>query len=279
MNIDVSVIIVTYNTCFLTKQCVDSIFKQTRDVSFEVIVWDNASTDETYSMLSKDNRIIYLYNSRNLGFGQANNEAFLNSRGKYILLLNSDTYLLNNAIGIFKEEMDKLDENVSCIGTLLLDKNEQIVTSYGDFMSYNSLFCKPILRRFCRNFSFPEDGIVDVIVGADLFIRRSIIEKLGFFDSRFFMYHEENDLQRRFRINGYYSKLIFGPKIVHLEGKSKVTNFLPIKGCFIYMRKWYPKTYILFRILYALTRFYKFINPNVSLKDKVILLKIFLFHR
>ena len=103
---DVSVIIVTYNTLALTRDCIDSIFRHTANVQFEVIVVDNASEDGSYDYFSKDRRIIYVYSQENMGFGRANNLGLEYASGEYIFLLNSDTYLKNNAIKIFKEAMD-----------------------------------------------------------------------------------------------------------------------------------------------------------------------------
>ena len=95
---NISIIIVNYNTREVTKQCLDSIFKWTKDVSFEVIVVDNNSHDGSKEMLASYPNIKYVQSGGNLGFGKANNLGYKFSSGRYILLLNSDTYLLNNAI-------------------------------------------------------------------------------------------------------------------------------------------------------------------------------------
>ena len=95
---DVSIIIVNYNTLKVTAQCLDSIFRLTYGLSFEVILVDNASTDGSKEIFSQDKRIKYIYSDRNLGFGRANNLGFQTAAGEYIFLLNSDTILLNNAV-------------------------------------------------------------------------------------------------------------------------------------------------------------------------------------
>lgn len=273
---DVSVIIVTYNTCQLTKQCIDSIFKYTKDITFEVIVFDNASSDETRGVLSKDSRIKYVYSDENLGFGRANNEAYRLSKGRYVFLLNSDTYLLNNAIKIFSDTMSLADKNIACMGAMLTNQSGEGVFSFGNFLSFKFFFVENILDKiFGRRVVLPDNGIVPVVVGADLFIRRDIIEQYGFFDPRFFMYHEENDLQRRYKNAGFHSKIISGPQIVHLVGKSSsVGNFLSIKGGFVYMKKWYPHSYILFRVLFAITRLYKLFLPKLTMKERCKLLRV-----
>ena len=90
---EVSIIIVNYNTCDITKNCINSIFEYTKDIKFEIILVDNNSKDKSYSVFSNDNRITYLYQQNNLGFGKANNLGFKHAKGKYIFLLNSDTLL------------------------------------------------------------------------------------------------------------------------------------------------------------------------------------------
>ena len=110
-----------------------------------------------------------------------------------------------------------------------------------------------------------------VIIGADLFIRKEVIDEEGFFDPRYFMYHEENDLQRRYANAGFCSKIIIGPKIVHLEGGSNKTkiNYLAIEGGHTYMKRWYStSTYIAYRILYALTRLPKIIIQKAPMGQK-----------
>ena len=97
---DVSIIIVNYNTKNLTLQCIDSIYEKTIGVSFEIIIVDNNSTDGSQELLSQDNRIVFVEAGENLGFGKANNLGVEKSNGKFIFFLNSDTILVNNAINI-----------------------------------------------------------------------------------------------------------------------------------------------------------------------------------
>lgn len=267
---DVSIIIVTYNTKQLTKNCIDSIFKFTQDITFEVILVDNASTDGSQELFSLDHRIIYIYSDENLGFGRANNLGLSKANGKYIFLLNSDTYLKNNAVKIFKQAMDQQDPSIACLGTMLEDTAGKITTSYGQYLSFQHFFYRRSTKWPAH---LPSDGlIVPVIIGADLFIRKNIIDQEGFFDPRFFMYHEENDLQRRYAKAGYYSKIITGPEIVHLEGgssKSKI-NYLAVEGGHTYMKKWSSAgTYIAYRIMYALTRFPKIITKKTTISHKL----------
>ena len=102
---DVSIIIVTYNTCQMTGECIDSIIEHTRDVDYEIIVVDNASRDASKQTFSHDSRLTYIYNEENIGFGRANNIGAREAKGDYLFLLNSDTLLTNNAVKHFKDYM------------------------------------------------------------------------------------------------------------------------------------------------------------------------------
>lgn len=264
---DVSIIIVNYNTCAITKQCIDSIFKETKDVNFEIILVDNASTDNSYEIFSKDKRIKFILSKINLGFGKANNLGYKEAKGKYIFLLNSDTILLNNAVKIFRDEFEKMPRNVACLGTILKasdgisDNN-----SYSEFPSLKTTiqFLKGLYFRQ-KNNSIKKQNTpfeVDYIIGADLFIRRSVIEKLGLFDPDFFMYYEETEMQYRYHNMGYKSIIINQPHIIHLEGASTNIRSKKLTGkkavmyyysMLIYMGKRYSGLkYLFFRLLFFL---------------------------
>ena len=99
---DVSIIIVNYNTKKLIKNCINSIYKHTKDVDFEIIVSDNGSVDGSVEMIKSEfPNVILIENNANLGFGAANNRGLKIAKGKYIFYLNSDTVLLNNAVKYF----------------------------------------------------------------------------------------------------------------------------------------------------------------------------------
>lgn len=267
---DVSVIIVNYNTCKVTGVCVDSIFMHTRDVKFEVILVDNASTDESVEFFEKDSRIILIRSEVNLGFGKANNLGYTYAKGKYLFLLNSDTVLLNNAIKLFYDQMIEMPEYVACMGAVLLGKDGiSENNSYGVFPSicstcrelwsiYTSVLGVKAHRKCVDERTFPYQ--VDFIIGADLFIRRKVVENYGLFDPDFFMYFEESEMQYRYSKAGYRQMIIDTPKIIHLEcvsmrnGKKKHYTLkhrkMYFKSMFTYMRKRYSKlNYLLFCII------------------------------
>lgn len=225
---DVSIIIINYNTSNLCIQCIESIIKHTFDLDYEIIIVDNNSNDPDINKLKNQKQIKYIQSGINLGFGKANNLGFTQSEGKYIFLLNSDTLLINNAVKEFYDYCENNSrENIGCVGSLLYDPNGNIIHSYGSFPTLSSIIRQflsyyiPFIKKEKRynNISqYPK--IVDYITGADLFIPRKNIEKFKLFHPSFFMYYEDTYLQFHYKTKGLKSIIISSPKIIHLEGES-----------------------------------------------------------
>lgn len=240
---DVSVIIVNYNTKELLKNCLNSIYKQTKDIEFEVIVSDNGSVDGSIEMVKTSfPQVILIENNANLGFGTANNRGLKVAKGKYIFYLNSDTILLNNAIKYFFDywENSTEKEKIGALGCNLVDENMKITHSYEKFpdlkkILQNTTFDFLRVVRLTLFFFLPEcfsfrskkpveekksfSGQVDYIVGADLFLRNDDYAK---FDEKYFLYYEDTDLQMKLKQNELKRIIISGPEIQHLEHKSNV---------------------------------------------------------
>lgn len=255
---DVSVIIVNYNTIELTKQCINSIYSQTEGINFEIIVVDNNSDDNSIKIIDDNFPQVKLISNRdNIGFGRANNLGFKISKGKYILFLNSDTILLNNAVKIFFDYMEKnnISSKIGALGCVMLDSNFNLNyrNSYYDFPRLNMFFklffqniFSDLKKKYitdCQKLNNEGQISVDFIVGADLFIPRDVIYNIGAFDPDYFLYWEEVDLQYRMHQKGLNRLIIFGPEIVHLEGGSsekKVKNWkrkIEKQSLLLYFRK------------------------------------------
>ena len=237
---DVSIIIVNYNTKNLLKDCLNSIFEHTQEIDFEVIVSDNGSVDGSIELLKKEfPQVILIENNANLGFGTANNRGLTVAKGKYIFYLNSDTILLNNAVKMFYDywETSPEKESIGALGCNLLDQNLIVSDSFGNFPDVNDTIVelvkanygmlKYLLKKLILRKSFgitriqkQKDfklGEVDIVIGADLFLKN---DKYARFDENIFLYHEEMDLQYQMMLVDKKRLLIDGPKIIHLEGCS-----------------------------------------------------------
>lgn len=289
----VSVIIVNYNTQQMTAECINSIFAKTYDVDFEVILVDNASTDGSKDFFEKDSRIKYVYSAENLGFGKGNNLGYKYASGEYIFLLNSDTLLVNNAIKLFCDFMKNAPQNIGCIGCVMQKKDGTRVHSYHTeyptlLWIFKEILCfsfpkiyDPYLNRERKQLKDSYPCKVAAITGADLFIRRCVIERCGLFDPDFFMYYEETELQHRFLANGYEACVIDAPKIIHLAGASSKNKKhmlqkiqMPLKSRFIYARKIFtPFQLLVFRLLHLLM-VPRILCSLTSWKDKKEILKI-----
>lgn len=274
---NVSVIIVNYNTKEVTAACIDSIFEYTKEVDVEVILSDNASTDGSKDLFRRDDRITYIYNNDNYGFGKANNIGASKANGKYLFFLNSDTYLQNDAISIFFRYAEShTDKGNAFIGTHLHDTDGNANGSGGHFPTlWNSL--KQAAHLLHQEEVRPEEPFdpykVDYVLGADVFVSREVFEKLQGFDEEFFMYYEESDLMRRGRENGYGCKIICGPQIVHLEGKStgRVSHrkrMMVEKSHMLHLKKHYARwKYKLFLTAYILLKLSSFVNGHFSYRE------------
>ena len=226
---DVSIIIVNYNTAQLTLQCIESIYSKTSKLVYEIIVVDNASTDNSVELIrDKFPNVLLVQSDVNLGFGRANNLAYQSALGNYIFLLNSDTILVNNAI---YKLFCFLEANlqITIVGGQLLNKQLFPVHSYSVFFpsiswEVNNLLCGLLskVKKLCkkRQLKYNNYFLVSYITGADMMIRRSVIDKLGLFDPDFFMYFEETEMSHRY--SQFNHSIAFFPqaKIIRLEGKS-----------------------------------------------------------
>lgn len=231
--VDISVILVNYNTKELTKNCINSIYEKTNDVDFEIFVVDNNSTDGSCEMIEAEfQQVKLIKNSKNRGFGSANNIAIKQAQSKYILLLNTDTVLENNALKIFFDFMENTPDAIAC-GGCLYNAEGKSVHSYGHFFTPKTKILKTLQLSFlCKeeqekindkgNNENEEMKEVDLIIGADLFLRKSELDKSGAFDEDFFLYFEETELQYRLKKQSNQNKIFVLPdaKIKHLEGKS-----------------------------------------------------------
>lgn len=229
---DVSVIIVNYNTLRMVEDCIRSIKEHTVGCTYEIILVDNASSDGSVEYFSKVDDILFLSLSENIGFGKANNVGVQKARGKYLFFLNSDTYLCNNAIKLFFDYLENVNDSVGAVGSLLLNPDREPAHSFGSFptigKSLSIYFISPIYKIMGKRYSTMDDLTlvrkdpfnVDYVTGADLFVSKELLTEYGSFDPDFFMYFEETELQYRLSRNGYPSRILTGPEIVHMEGAS-----------------------------------------------------------
>lgn len=230
--IDVSIIIINYNTEKLIIPCVESIFEKTIVCNYEIIIVDNSSSDnsveELKDVFGNHSKIRIIKMNENLGFGKANNKGIKNSTGDYILFLNPDTLLKNDAIDILWHYCSNHPDVGACGGNLynanlcpVHSFHRTFPSIFSDFSF--SLFSIPEKIIYGRNmyFNYTKTVIeVAYITGADLMIPRKVLNKTGAFAPEFFMYYEETELCGRIKKAGYRVVSVPDAEIIHLEGKS-----------------------------------------------------------
>lgn len=276
--IDVSIIIVNYNTLSLTRECIDSIFYFTKRIAFEVILVDNNSDDGSKEFFQQDKRITYIYEKENHGFGIANNIGAKVAVGKYLFFLNSDTILFEDSIQYLFSFLEDKKDAVICGGNLV-SKEKLPTSSFERFfpsISYaiNELLVKipgKILYGKNTSFNYSKKPLkVAYVSGADLMIKKSDFDMLNGFDENFFMYFEETDLcKRASKFGSIYS--VPSASIIHLGGQSsKDSPKLPSEkklriqsqSAKYFFSKHYGKIYVkiynLIKMLSAYTRVLEF---------------------
>lgn len=231
---DVSIIIVNYNTSALIKNLLDSLYDKTEGINFEVIVVDNNPTEQfAVDLEYYIDKIIYIPLNENVGFGRANNEGLKVAKGRNIFFLNPDTLLLNNAIKILSDYLDSHDKVGVCGGNLydasmnpthsyqmtLPSVTWELNLFFGKGMWYKLVYGKSYTHNYTQK---PKE--VAYITGADMMVRRQVLDGVGSFNPAFFMYYEETELSYRIQKNGYKIMSVPAARIMHLEGKSIHAN-------------------------------------------------------
>lgn len=225
---DVSIIIVNYNTLKMTSECIDSVIEKTEGISYEIILVDNASSDGSKDFFLNDQRVRYIYNNENIGFGRANNKGIEIAQGRNILFLNSDTLLRNNAVKILSEYLDN-NEKVGACGGNLFNREGQPEFSFERYFpsiyeELNLIFNNKLNRlKFGENYNFNHTAKpleVAFISGADLMVKKTVLDITGWFNINFFLYYEETELC--FRINKNKFKIVSVPdaQITHFWGET-----------------------------------------------------------
>lgn len=266
---DISIIFVNYKTKDLTINAIKSVFEKTQGIDFEIFVVDNNSQDGSIEAIEKEFPNINIIKSPvNAGFGAANNIAIKQAKGKYILCLNTDTLLINNAIKIMYDFMEKVEnQKVAVCGSVLFNKDLTLGICGGNFPNITEIFWKFGLRNILKKQylkykltltanEIDKQSNIDYVTGADILFRKSVLDEVGLFDEKFFMYFEETDLCKRIRDKGYDIKLVKDAKIIHLEGQSNKNTLqkkeISKRSEFYYFRKHHPNQIWLVKTLYVI---------------------------
>ena len=230
--LDISIIIVSWNTRLLLKDCLTSIYTKAGDLNYEVIVVDNGSADSSAEMVKKDfPQVNIIENSENLGFARANNIGIWSSKGRYICLINSDVTILDDCISRLVSFMEG-HPAVGMAGPKILNHDRSIQHSCCHFPSIwnnlcqslglNHLFPKSAFFSYWIMDYWSYDSIrsVDALNGCFWIVRRKALAEVGLLDEEFFIYGEDLDWCRRFHDAGWDVAFYPDAEAIHLGGAS-----------------------------------------------------------
>lgn len=259
----ISIIIVNYNTCKLLDSCLSSLKHLELEVDSEVLVIDNASQDNSVPMVkNKYPWVKIIPNDSNNGFAKANNQGIKSSAGKYVLLLNSDTVVLE---GCLEKILSFMDNNPSAgiSGCRILNSDRSLQLScyhFPNIFSELMIFSKGIIKDFWDPFTYfknmqywKHDSIkqVDSLMGAFLCVRNEVFDEIGYLDENLFMYYEDIDFCRRLNKFSKYEVYYYpDSEIIHMGQGSSKQIMLKMKPCLnsftslrYYFRKHHGKLY------------------------------------
>ena len=253
---DLSIIIVNWNTRDLLRQCLESIAATVRGLSYEIIVVDNASADGSGKMVQElFPEVRLIRNTENRGFGAANNQALRIMTGRYALLLNSDAMLTENAASELLACLEKHPGAAMACGQLLnADGSRQ--NSIAAFPTLSTLMANMPLLEYLFPGRYPGKrqtytGPVEVDsgVGACLMVSKRAIDEAGMFDERYFFFFEETDWAYRMRRAGWQVLHVPTAFIYHLQGQSIGRNVRSriefYRSRYQFFRKWRSGPYYL----------------------------------
>lgn len=222
----VSIILVNYNSAVLLRNCLKSIYEQTKGIPFEIIVVDNASSDNSRQIVRSEFPAVQLIeSSENLGFSRGNNLGASLSKGTYLLFLNTDTILLENSIKLLADFFDEHPE-VGAVGPRILFEDKyfqlsagQLPNLFGEFIDkithslarrWHTAMCPLLERRFNKT------KAVGWLTGACLMVRQKVFAQVNGFDEKIFMYFEDKDLCKRINSAGWQIMYCPSTSIIHL---------------------------------------------------------------
>ncbi|MFN8307454.1 MAG: glycosyltransferase [Ferruginibacter sp.] len=228
-----SVIIVNFNVRYFLEQCIHSVIRACENMEAEIIVVDNNSTDESRAFLEPVfPSVKFCWNTANVGFARANNQAISLARGEYILFLNPDTLVPEDCFEKCLHFLETSGTNAA-LGVKMVDGSGKFLkeskrsfpsplTSLYKLSGLSKLFprSKTFARYHLGHLSEQENHEVDVLAGAFMLIPKKILDEVGCFDETFFMYGEDVDLSYRIQKAGYKNYYFAETAIIHFKGES-----------------------------------------------------------
>ncbi len=253
---DVAIVIVSWNTKALLRNCINSVVEQTKKYSYEIWVVDNDSPDKSAQMVAEEfPNVKLIANKDNRGFAPANNQALREAKAKNYLLLNPDTVVIDGAIDKMLDYM--YEHNPGIVTCKLLNDDLTLQKSVNNFFSiwrslfenrfFADVFSKLNIKGnlFASYWDHAEDREIDWAFGAVLLYSDEVHQKVGDLDDKYFIYAEEMDFYIRVKRAGYKAIFLSDVKIIHYgksssrqkRGEMFIQNY---KSFYLFLKKHYP---------------------------------------
>jgi len=225
---NISVVIVNYNVRYFLEQCILSVKAASTNLSVEIIVVDNNSTDESCEILTElYPEVILVQNKNNVGYSKANNQGVAIAKGEYVLILNPDTVIAEDTLEKIYH-FAKTKNNLGALGVKLIDGSGEFLPESKrgipfPQVAFNKLFAissKRTGKYYATHLAENESGVVDILVGAFMFLKRSIYNEVQGFDEAYFMYGEDIDLSYKILKKGYQNYYYSETTVIHYKGES-----------------------------------------------------------
>ena len=284
---DLSVLIVSYNTVEMTRKALSLLFSSSHNIEMEVFVIDNASKDKSVEMLRNEYpNITLLENCKNVGFGRANNQALPLIKGRYVLLLNTDAFVEADTI---TKTVQYMDANPQCgiLGVKLLGRDGVLQPSCRFFPTpWNVFLNRSGLSRIFSHAKMIDDMAwnhatirdCDWVPGCYYLVRKEVIDQVGLFDPRYFLYYEEIDHCFAAKRVGWHVTYYPYTSVVHIGGESaksegkinstgRQIDSLNIESELLYFRKNHGLNGVLIHLLLnSLAGIFQFTKDIVKLR-------------
>lgn len=252
-----SIVILTYRSAVTIPQCLASVRRNCKSIPNEIIVVDNASSDDTVAWIEKKEKgVVLIKNSNNVGFSRGVNQGLSRAKGEYVLFLNPDVVVGDGAIKKLLSVLQHSDGKVGIVGPRFCYPDGRFQASFGNtpslrteliqlFWLYKILpWGRVIMPNIFSYWQFREKHKVDWVSGGCLMMRGDLVRELGGFDERFFMYMEDIDLCLRVRDVGYGIVYEPGANITHIHrasfhGRFTLGNLFEARSVVLFFNKWH----------------------------------------
>lgn len=242
---ELSVIILNYNVSYFLKQCIISVQRATGTMEAEIIVIDNASVDDSCAMMKRDfPKILLIENKENVGFSKANNQAVAVAKGDYLCILNPDTAVAEDTfLKCFNKALAL--PNLGALGAYMLDGTGNFLSESKRNLPTPKAALLKLLgftkKYYATHISEEKEGEIAVLVGAFMFLKRSIYDQVKGFDEDYFMYGEDIDLSYKITKAGYKNYYLGSAETLHYKGESTQKDAAYLERFYGAMQIFYKK--------------------------------------